>query len=80
MTTGLTSGSLTIRRDGAPNEELDFDTRPDLLRLFDERPALGTCRRLAFTFVVGGPPRVTLVVEFGNDGRVVRTIPPFVWD
>ncbi len=80
VTTSRTSGSLTIRREGAPHEELSFDTRSDLLRLFDERPVLGTCRRLAFTFVLGGPPRATLVVEFGNDGRVVRTIPPFFRD
>jgi hypothetical protein len=80
LTTGLTSGSLTIRQESAPEEVLDFETRSDLLRIFAERPELGTCRRLAFTFVLGGPPRATLVVEFGNDGQVVRTIPPYVWD
>ena len=79
------SGSLMIRREGAKGyddrEEVRFGSRPDLLRLFDERPELRTCRRLGFTFLVMGvPPRTSFAVEFGEDGRVLRVTPPHSWD
>jgi hypothetical protein len=79
------SGSVMIRREGAKayddREEVRFGSRPELLKIFDERPGLSTCRRLGFTFlVVGVPPRTSFAVEFGEDGRVSRVTPPHSWD
>ena len=79
------SASLLIRREASKGyddrEEVRFGSKADLLRLFDERPDLRTCRRLGFTFLVPGvPPRTSFAVEFGEDGRVVRVTPPHGWD
>ncbi len=79
------SGSVMIRREGSKGydnrEEVRFGSRPDLLRVFLERPELRTCRRLGFTFlVVGVPPRTSFAVEFGDDGRVLQITPPRSWD
>jgi hypothetical protein len=78
-------GSLLIRRVGpsgsADQEEVRFGNKPGLLRLFDERSELRSCRRLAFTFlVVGVPPRSSFAVELGEDGRVARVTEPRSWD
>lgn len=86
FTPGLgASGSLLIRGAGsqgsADREELRFDSKPELLRLFDARPEFLTCRRVGFTFLVTGvPARTSFAVEFGGDGRVIRVTPPHSWD
>jgi hypothetical protein len=79
------SGSVMIRREGAKayddRESVRFGSRPELIQIFDERPGLGSCRRLAFTFLVTGvPPRSSFAVEFGEDGRVFKITPPHSWD
>lgn len=86
LTAGLApSGSLTIRRASAKGpddqEYIHFDGKPALLRFFDERAELRTCRRLGFTFLVTGvPPRTSFAVELGEDGKVVRVTEPHSWD
>lgn len=79
------AGSLLIRRLGPTGsldqEEVRFGSKPALLRLFDERPELRTCRGLGFTFlVVGVPPRSSFGVALGEDGRVERVSEPHSWD
>jgi hypothetical protein len=61
--------------------DVRFRSKEELLRVFDERPELLTCRRLGFTFlVVGVPPRSSFAVEFDERGRVARVTPPRSWD
>jgi len=81
----LPSGSVLVRRwasKGADKqEELPFGDKAALLRIFDGRTDLGSCRHLNFTFRVPDmPPRTSLSVQFGEDGRVIRVAPPHTWD
>jgi hypothetical protein len=84
---GTGSGHLVLnrRKPGSTRntydtESIGYASRAELLKLVAQVPALSTCKRVGFTYLVSGvPPRTSFGVFFAN-GKVDRVSKPGSWD
>ena len=84
---GQGSGHLVLNRrkpgsagDTYDTESIPYASRAELLKLLEQLPALSTCKRVGFTYLVSGvPPRTSFGVFFAS-GKVDRVSTPGSWD
>jgi hypothetical protein len=84
---GEGSGRLELERrkpgaaaDAHDAETLRYASRAELLKLVEQTPALSSCKRVGFTYLVPGvPPRTSFGVFLAN-GKVERVSAPGSWD